>query len=127
MADLRPWRLSSVGTVMFAAFALFICGIAVVMLSLVPRMHVAPIARLFVVTLCLSEIGYIVCFLMWRRYWRHVGWDIGFVSFIRGPEPDYEEAKGAWRWGRRMVVCWMILLISLLGVPVVQTLVDRTW
>jgi hypothetical protein len=114
--------LAWLGTAIVSVLLLFLAGISAFMITQAARMPVSLPSKLFIVSLGVGGIGFCVSTFMWGRYWRHVGWDTRFGAFTSGPEPEYEDAKMAWRWGRRARVFWIVVMISTFAVPLVETL-----
>ena len=114
MTDLKPWRLAWLSTAWFLVLALFIGGVAVFLLFQTPRIPLPVMGKVSFAGLCTSILGFIVSAWNWGRHWRHVRWDVGFFEFISGPEPEYEDARNAWRWGRCARGFWLASLASLI-------------
>lgn len=117
--NLKPWSLAWLGTAWFLVWALFVGVVAVFTLLQVPRMSLPLGGKLAVASLSGSILGFMVCTWKWTRHWRHVQWDVGFFDFIGGPEPEYADARQAWRWGRRARAFWFAGAASLIVVALV--------
>jgi hypothetical protein len=113
VTNLKPWSLAWVGTAAFLALAVFMGGIALFMLTQLSRMSLPVGGKISLAALCLSQLGFLASTFMWRWYWRDVQWDTQFLDFIRGPEPEYEDARDAWHWGRRARAFWLAGVASL--------------
>jgi hypothetical protein len=111
--NLKPWSLAWLGTAWFLVLALFIAAVAVFMLFQTLRMPLPLMGKLSVGALCTSVLAFLVSTWKWTRHWRHVRWDVGFFEFVSGPEPAYEHARNAWRWGRRARGFWFATVASL--------------
>jgi hypothetical protein len=117
--------LAWLGTATVAAVILFFAAAAGFLVVQAARMSVALPTRLFILTLAVAGLAFVVSTFMWMRYWREVGWDTSFWTFISGPEPEYPDAKIAWRWGRRARAFWVVVLVSVFAVPIVETWLAR--
>jgi hypothetical protein len=115
-ANLKPWSLAWLGTAWWLILALFIAAVAVFLLLQIPRIPLPFMGKLSLAALCASVLGFIVSTWKWTRHWRHVRWDVGFFEFVSGPEPEYEDARNAWRWGRRARGFWFASVASLVAV-----------
>ncbi len=113
--DLKPWSLRPLANLVVGAYGVFFAIIAVFMVYGVMTSGLNVIGKLGVVGLTSSILGFFWTFVMWRRYWCNVGWDLSFWDFISGPKPhdDYEDAVQAWRWGRRNITCWLVGVIAM--------------
>jgi hypothetical protein len=124
-AKWKPWRLSWLGDALLAAFLAFTLGIAVLMLGSVRTLQATLLTRIVVAALPLAGLAFVLATMMWRKYWRRVGWEVGFWSFIFGPEPEYDDARLAWLWGRRCNYLWVLIMLGVFAVPALEMLAGK--
>ncbi len=123
---LTPWSLRPLGTVGIILSCVFISAIVILMIRALPTMQIRLLSKVLFVVGGVATIGFALALAMWHRYWKDVGWDIGFWPFITGPVPSdtYPEAVQAWLWGRRCMHCWFIMIFCVILIPFVETVVS---
>jgi len=119
---LKPWSLAPVVTGFLVLWVVFISGIGVCMLVATPSLKATAPTKAIIVALVASAIGGAISTLMWSRYWREVQWEVGFWAFVSGPAPKYEEALLAWRWARRLRLCWIVTMIAMGAIALAEVL-----
>jgi hypothetical protein len=125
--DLKPWSLRPLGTGLVVLFVAFLAAVAGLMAYTLPTMQATLVSKGLIFILVMSALGCALTLFMWTRYWPDVAWDTSFWRFISEPAPpeNYPEALQAWRWGRRYMACWILILLSMLLIPVVEHFADR--
>jgi hypothetical protein len=124
--SLTPWSFRPLWSGLGILFVLFFVVIAVLMILHAPALEVTVVSKLLVIVLAIAGVGGAVSTFMWGRYWREVQWDGDFWAFVAGAAPEYEEAQGAWRWGRRFVVFWVVILFSVAAISLIE-IVAGNW
>ena len=124
--NLKPWSLRPLGGAVLALFCMFFAGIAWLMIYALPSMRVTLLSKGLILVVALSGLGFALTLLMWRRYWSEVAWDTSFWTFVTGPAPPdaYPEAVQAWRWGRRCMHLWFLLMVSMVLIALVEALAN---
>jgi hypothetical protein len=121
----KPWRLTCLGDLVLVGFLAFTVGIAGLMVRSVRTLQATLLTKGVVLVLALAVVAFVVATMMWRRYWRRVAWEVGFWAFIFGPEPEYEDARLAWLWGRRCHYLWLLIMVCVFAVPAIETLAGK--
>jgi hypothetical protein len=119
------WSLEPLWDLLFGLLVLFFVGIGLLMVVTIGSVHASPVTKLLMVVLALSGASSAVCTFMWRRSWRHVGWDTTFSDFVSEPPPDYPEALVAWRWGRRFRWSWRMTAGALVTIAAIEVASGR--
>jgi hypothetical protein len=122
---LSPWRLTWVWDAVLGIFAVFSIGSAVSLIMSLRTLNAHFISRALMLILVLSGVAFVLTLMMWSRHWRRVRWDVGFWSFISGPEPESEDPRLAWRWGRRCRVLWVVMVICVFGIPALEAVLGK--
>ena len=103
--DLTPWTCSTLllgYLVLFFGLDFGLMGFTVLK-ALFPGTSV--ITKAFGVIVIVGVPGALVSMLQWTMRWRRIRYDVSFWTFVSGPEPEDQQDKLAWVWGRRLRVC----------------------
>ena len=125
--DLKPWSLRPLGTGLIILFIVFFGAVAGLMVYTLPIMQVTMLSKGLIFLLAIAGVGCSLTLFMWTRYWASVAWETSFWRFITEPAPpdSHPEALLAWRWGRRYMVCWAVMLLSMILIPLVEHVANR--
>ena len=120
--QLKPWGcmtwLSQGLVLLFAGCAWCVSGL---FLFSLPTLKAHILTKAIIVVLAACAAAFPVAMFMWSRYWRRVAWDNAW-GFIVGPMPEYEDARQAWRWGRRVLLIWVVTLACVFSAATIEAL-----
>lgn len=122
MADpLKPWT-GFLATAFLAAFVLFTALIAVLMIVTAPSLKATVVTKGLVVVLAASGVGAAISTLMWSLRWRRIEPQVRLSQFVRGTIPTDPQALVAWRWRRRFRLCWVLTMLTMVGIVIAESL-----
>ena len=120
--SLKPWGcLAWLGQGVVILFGVLAWGVSGLLLYSAPTLSVHLPTKVVVVVLALCTMAWPVAMFMWSRYWQRVAWDNAW-AFIMGPAPEYDDARQAWRWGRRVLVIWVVTMVCVFSVALIEAL-----
>ena len=120
--NLKPWSLRPLGVAVFVLFCAFTVVVLTLVVRALPNLPITVLSKALIMVAALAILGFLFTLAMWHRYWKDVGWEIGFWPFISGPAPSdaHPEAVQAWLWGRRSMHCWFVMAACIVLVPLVE-------